>query len=199
MWVFQPGKVHLLHITGAGAASAPWDGSWWPRRPPAPTEHWDIPCGQELCGPRPQPEWQQPQLAHSEPGQKGRNKSQDSVKRKLGYVRVHSKLLSLSASFSSKRSQLSNLLPKTLKPNAPSLPSSLGSLSAGPRTLLPLYFALLQGEPSSGPGAHSEDHRTCVGSSSEKGWAHSLPPWKWGRGPRHWVGCTWSGKAGEGC
>lgn len=69
LWVFQPGKVHLLHVTGADSISAAWDGGGWPRGHPVPIQHWDIPCGQEPYGLWSQPEWQQPQLIHSEHGQ----------------------------------------------------------------------------------------------------------------------------------
>lgn len=72
LWVFQPGKVHLLHVTGADSTSAAWNGGRWPRGHSVPTEHWDVPCGQEPHGLRSQPERQQPQLTHSEHGQGSR-------------------------------------------------------------------------------------------------------------------------------
>lgn len=68
LWVFQPGKIHLFHVTGADSTSA-WNGGRWPRGHPVPTEHWDVPCGQEPHGLWSQPERQQPQLTHSEHGQ----------------------------------------------------------------------------------------------------------------------------------
>lgn len=45
--VFQPGEVHLLHVTGAASTFATWEGGRWPRRPAAPVEHLDVMWGQE--------------------------------------------------------------------------------------------------------------------------------------------------------
>lgn len=69
--VFQPGDVHLFHVTGAASISATWEGGRWPR-PAAPAEHLDIMWGQKPRSLCPQPGWQQPQLTHSGHRQWGR-------------------------------------------------------------------------------------------------------------------------------
>lgn len=66
--VFQPGEVHLLHVTRAASTSAAWERGRW-TRPAAPAEHLDITWGQKPHGLCPQPGWQQPQLIHSGHGQ----------------------------------------------------------------------------------------------------------------------------------
>lgn len=176
LWVFQPGKVHLFHITGADSASAPRDGRWWSRRPPAPTEHRDSPCGQELGGPWPQPEWQQPQLAHPEHGQREREKETQITEPSQEEARIcPSSLLTpmvpwkggLRLSQGETQGTHSYLI--ELHFQARGLSSVTFSQGLRNPVLLPfrpapLYTTLLQGEPSSGPGAHSEDH----GSNQKK-------------------------------
>lgn len=71
--VFQPGEVHLLHVTGAASNFAAWEGGRWPRRPAVPAEPLDAMCGQEPRGLCPKPGWQQPQLTHSGHRQQGRD------------------------------------------------------------------------------------------------------------------------------
>lgn len=63
--VFQPGEVHLLHVTGAASIFAAWEGGRWPGGPAAPAKHWDFMCGQKPHSLCPKTGWQQPQLIHS--------------------------------------------------------------------------------------------------------------------------------------
>lgn len=199
--VFQPGEVHLLHVTRAASTSAAWERGRWPR-PAAPAEHLDITWGQKPHSLCPQPGWQQPQLIHSGHGQwkRGINHSTRTEEALTANLSLIWHVSSYQAGGPGQGSDHTEEMGTVCQPywvhclvgDPSSMKSThcFGTLSPSPAVSHPSSLPAipqslvqrqvqprLQGAPNPSPGAHSEGHRARAARLPIRSRPHCWSPW----------------------